>query len=346
SRLELSLRTSHSPIHGVRIPASALLESVTLDGQEQSAKNEAGLVRVALRPGSHRLVVEWQENTGLTTSFRSSSVDLGAEATNFRTSIQIPADRWLLAAGGPGYGPAILFWGYLVLIVVAAFLLPLVPGSRLRHYQWLLLGLGLTQVPALVAVSIVGWFFFVEGRARYWAKTQRFKNFLQLVLIGGTVLFLVALTGAVYQGLVFSPDMEIAGSDSYAGQLSWYVDRSPSSTQPVWFVSTSLWAWRAVMLVWALWLARSLLDWLRWAWTVAHQDGFWAEPSATGKRGGLWRFVPGRADATADATPGTTAEPTAGAGEAAGASDAAPAGTPVPEAGEDPEATAPPDGPS
>ena len=35
-----------------------------------------------------------------------------------RSLINMPEDRWLLAAGGPSWGPAILFWGHLVLVLL------------------------------------------------------------------------------------------------------------------------------------------------------------------------------------------------------------------------------------
>jgi len=309
SRLEMTVRTSRSQIHAVRIPAEARLERVEIDGSEQASKNENGTVRLSLGPGSHQLKVQWQEESGLTTMFRTSAVDLGATGTNTRIAIEIPGERWLLLAGGPGHGPAILFWGYLVLIVAAALLLPLLPFNRLTRLQWLLLGLGLTQVPAVVAIFVVGWFFLIGSR-RLWQDTAgTWKNVLQVTLVTATVMFLIALTGAVYQGLVISPDMEVRGAGSHAALLAWYVDKSPAALPSAWFVSVSIWVWRAVMLAWALWLSRSLLIWLRWAWAELHEGGFWA-PKSSHPRRRLSRLRP-EAEAAVEPRSETVAEPPA-----------------------------------
>ena len=34
-------------------------------------------------------------------------------------------------------------------------------------------------------------------------------------------------------------------------------------------------AWRALMLGWALWLAWSLVAWLRWGWKAFHAEALW-----------------------------------------------------------------------
>jgi hypothetical protein len=48
------------------------------------------------------------------------------------------------------------------------------------------------------------------------------------------------------------------------------------------------------MLVWALWLARALLAWLRFAWTTLIEGGFWSPPKP--KKGAI-PPMPAAADA-------------------------------------------------
>jgi hypothetical protein len=275
-RLELALKTSRSVVHAVTIPVQAKLEEVTVNGTAQAVKSENGKVRISLQPGVSRVVVSWQERHGLVSWFTSPKIDAGALGVNFRTVVNLPADRWLLIAGGPPQGPALLFWGYLVLIVIAAFLLPRAPHSPLLFHQWLLLGLGLTQVPAAVAVFVAGWFFAVAGRRHFPVLGRYRRNLIQLLLVFYTLAFLSSLTGAVYEGLISSPDMEVRGAGSYNDHLVWYQDRSAGPFAEAWVLSVNLWVWRAFMLAWALWLSRSLLSWLRWAWQELNEGGFWA----------------------------------------------------------------------
>lgn len=274
--LDLELRTSRTQVHSVQIPETAQLESLTIDGQAQVAKNENGRVSFLLTPGSHRVRIDWQSEDGWKPLYRPSAVHTGELTVNQRISVQLPHDRWILATGGPAQGPALLFWGYLALLVLAAWLLPRLPYSPLTTKQWLLLGLGLTQIPVLLALLVVGWFFFVQARSHWKEQPSRRRNFLQLLLLFFTFCFFITLTGAVYKGLLSSPDMEIQGAGSSAHQLFWYADRTEGAVPSIWILSVSIWVWRLLMLAWALWLAHSLLYWSKWAWLSAQEGGFWA----------------------------------------------------------------------
>jgi hypothetical protein len=273
--LEVEFQTSRSLVHTLSIPATATLERANVDGVEQSVKLEQGRLRLALEPGVRKVTVHWVDNSQLTTVFSTPSVNLGARGVNFQTVIELPTDRWVLALGGPRQGPALLFWGYLILILGLAFVLPRLPHCPLSTRSWALLGLGLTQVPVAAAVFIGGWFFAIAGRST-WLNLRRFqRNFLQLVLVFYSIGFLIALLGAVYSGLASSPDMSIEGAGSYAGHLSWYVDRSDGGFRSSWVLSVSVWFFRIFMLLWALWLSAALLGWLKWAWSELHKAGFW-----------------------------------------------------------------------
>jgi hypothetical protein len=44
-----------------------------------------------------------------------------------------------------------------------------------------------------------------------------------------------------------------------------------------WVLSLPLLVYRVLMLLWALWLAFSLLKWLNWAWTCYSTNGVWRD---------------------------------------------------------------------
>jgi hypothetical protein len=44
-------------------------------------------------------------------------------------------------------------------------------------------------------------------------------------------------------------------------------------------LSVSLWVYKLAMLAWALWLAWSLIDWLRWAFDAWTHGGYWRKPA-------------------------------------------------------------------
>lgn len=276
AQLQMSIQTSRAVVHAVNIPADAKLDTVQVDGVAQAVKIDQGRVRFSLSPGVRQVNISWQQNQGLSALFRTPSVNLGAAGVNFRTIIDLPEKRWLLLAGGPAQGPAILVWGYLLLIVSAALVLSRLPYAPLSLGQWLLLGLGLTQVPSAAALAVAGWFFVVGSRHKWPMLTGFRHNFVQLMLVGYTLGFLMVMTGAVYEGLVGSPDMDVSGAGSYGTHLVWFSDRSNGTFAPAWCLNLTIWIWRGFMLAWALWLSRALLGWLKWAWTALTRDKFWA----------------------------------------------------------------------
>jgi len=96
-----------------------------------------------------------------------------------------------------------------------------------------------------------------------------------LLLLLFTLVFLGCLFGAVYDSLLNTPNMEVAGSGSSERMLHWYVDRTAGTLPVAWVLTVSLWVWRGVMLLWALWLAHNLVGWLKWAWLQFSSAGVW-----------------------------------------------------------------------
>ena len=41
--------------------------------------------------------------------------------------------------------------------------------------------------------------------------------------------------------------------------------------------SAPLWVYRALMMIWALWLAFSLVSWIKWGWQAFSTGGLWKE---------------------------------------------------------------------
>jgi hypothetical protein len=98
---------------------------------------------------------------------------------------------------------------------------------------------------------------------------------MQLALVGWTLAALVCLYLAVHQGLVWQPDMQVAGLDSTDTLLKWYQDRVDARLPQPWVLSLPLWTYRLAMLAWSLWLALSLLRFLRWAWAAFTSGATW-----------------------------------------------------------------------
>jgi hypothetical protein len=168
-----------------------------------------------------------------------------------------------------------LFWSYVIVVALVATGLGKTTVTPLRTRHWLLLGLGLTQVPAGVALIVAGWLLALGYRCRK-APLKAFAfNAAQLLLVLLTAAALIGLYTAIERGLLGIPDMQIAGNRSTPVQLNWFQDRIEGTMPTPWVVSLPQWIYHLLMLAWSLWLAFSLVSWLRWGWGCISKDRLW-----------------------------------------------------------------------
>jgi hypothetical protein len=271
-----TLRSSRGGQHVILLPEGASLQSVSINGQAQPIRLVGREVRLPLVPGTQKVQINWREATGMGAQFTTPQVNVNAPSVNARIQLIMPADRWTLFVGGPAIGPAVLIWGVLVVLLALAYGLGQVSFTPLKMLQWALLGIGFTQVHPYAAMIFVGWLFVLGLRKSHWpALSPRFFNLGQVALAGWTLLAMAILVWAVSRGLLGSPNMQIAGNGASANLLSWFADRAPQELPTAWVVSVPLWIYRGLMLLWALWLAYSLLRWLKWGWGCYTTEGYW-----------------------------------------------------------------------
>jgi hypothetical protein len=222
----------------------------------------------------------------------SEAVDLGIASVNASTHMTMPASRWILLTGGPRVGPAVLFWGELLVIILFALLLGRIKLTPLSTIQWLLLSVGLSQIPAPLAAVVVAWLLLLglrKKRGKEITPAVPF-NIIQVLLVLLSFAALGSLFFAIQQGLLGQPDMQIGGNGSSGHSLHWYQDRTDSLLPIAWVITVPLLAYRITMLLWALWLAMALLQWLRWGWDCFSDTMTWRKSPpkkkklVTGKR--------------------------------------------------------------
>lgn len=285
STLNLSLRTSLGEDFPIRLPAGAEVTSLNHDGRSIPVRKGGDAVVVPLKPGSQNLVVEWRLPTEGGTWTLADSVALPVEAANVTTEIQPPRDRWLLWSEGPQQGPAFRFWGILVFALLAAVVLSRVPGSPLRLHEWMLLSLGLTQVPVILALFVVAWLFLLKWRGAdgYQKLPVWAYNLCQSGLIFLTLLSIGIFIGIASSGLLGDPEMYIVGNGSSDSRLAWYAARTPAELPMPGYASISVWWYRLAMLLWALWLAAALVRWLRLGWKNSSIGGHFKKSPSKAK---------------------------------------------------------------
>lgn len=277
ARLEMTLRTSRGADQVVTLPPSAVLTEARINDMAQPLQQQGQRVVLPLTPGVQRVALTWRVEQGIGVRYETPAVDLGSPSVNARLSVHLPHDRWPLWVSGPLMGPAVLFWGVLLVILGGALILARISHTPLRAWHWFLLGVGLSQSHVLVVLLVAGWLLLL-ARRKTAAAQQMGKiafNLRQLALVALTLAALVALLGAIEQGLLGAPEMQIAGNGSNAYQLAWYQDRAAGLMPTAWLISVPMLLYRGLMLAWSLWLAYALLHWLGWGWACFSAGGLW-----------------------------------------------------------------------
>ncbi|WP_442505104.1 hypothetical protein SH528x_003879 [Novipirellula sp. SH528] len=266
--LEIDLECSLANDFAITLEPEIEITSLTLDKQSIPIQRSGSNLIVPARPGRQTVEVQWSSSKPIATVVHSPEIALDAEASNLSTTINMPENRWILWAEGPLRGPAVRFWTILAVAIIVALLLGSLPMSPLRRYEWVLLSIGLTQVPLFASMFVVGWLFLLAYRGKHPVVGRyRWSDYaLQGVIVFLTLIALLVLFIVVGEGLLGNPDMFIAGNNSWRTQLIWFTPHSGTQLPVTGVVSISVWFYRFFMLVWALWLAAALLRWLAWGW--------------------------------------------------------------------------------
>ncbi|MBS0556274.1 MAG: hypothetical protein JSR27_02540 [Proteobacteria bacterium] len=278
--LQLTVRTSQGGDQVIAVPADAQVLGVTRDGAPLNLRAQGGKLTLPLTPGTHRFDIRFRTDAALGLATSTPPVALGLPAANVNLALNLPANRWLLAVWGPTVGPAVLYWGELIVMILVAFALSRSGRTRLKFRDWLLLGLGFSTFSWGALVLVVAWLFAFDWRGREaQPKTESLFNLSQTGLVVLTLFALASVVSAIPQGLLGSPDMHVAGNGSTAQALQWFADRSMDALPQATAITVPLWVYKVLMLAWALWLANALIGWLRDAFAAWTKDGYWRKPA-------------------------------------------------------------------
>ena len=275
--LNLEVESSLGSDFVIELDDEAEVSSLTVGGQSTPVRREGRKLFVPVRPGKQSVDVAWTTPNSLKTIVPVGDVKLPVDGANVTTVMQVPENRWILRAGGPLRGPAVRFWIVLVSAILVAMALGSVSLSPLRRFEWVLLALGLTQVHVAAAMLVVVWLFLLAWRGKQDPEQVRYWQFnlLQVALGILTVVVLGIFIVVVGEGLLGNPDMFIVGNNSSRTYLNWFQPRAGLELPEPYIVSISVWFFRLLMLVWALWLAWALLRWLQTGWSAFSHGGCW-----------------------------------------------------------------------
>ncbi len=274
--LELVLRATYGGQFHLPLPEGAEPKRLVVDGEELPLTYSQQKLQIPVRPGEHRVQLEWQTAGSMELMTRTPPLDLNQAATNIHLNMNLPQNRWTLLVGGPLLGPAVLFWGVFATVVLAALVLGRSGVTPLKSYEWLLLSLGVATINVYVLILIAAWFIAIQvrGKLKQPLLPSQFA-LMQILLLGFSVVTLLSMMGSIPYSLLASPEMYITGNHSSAHSLRWYHDQTDGVLPTAWVVSVPLWVYRVTMLLWSLWLAFALMRWIRWAWLQLGVQGYW-----------------------------------------------------------------------
>ena len=274
--LRLAYRSTRGAQHVLLLPDGAEVTAVQIDGRSQSLRAENGELTLPILPGEHTIQVDWRRSGEMGLRTATPAVDIGGPASNIELSLTKPRNRWLLATRGPQLGPAVLYWSELAVLVLFAFILGRIGLAPLKSWHWLLLGLGFSTFSWPVLGVVVAWLLACGVRERWQTDVSWWRfNAIQLGIGGLSVIALLSIVTALPQGLLGTPDMHVAGHNSYGDVLSWFADRSASVLPVASVFTVPLWIYKVLILAWALWLSFALLRWLPWVWQCFSSQGYW-----------------------------------------------------------------------
>lgn len=276
TELALSMRASQGGEHAITLPPAAEVLGVERDGQTLNLRPQDGRLSLPLAVGAQQFTVRFREASPVGLRTTTPTVGLGLPASNIGLEVRLPQDRWLLATRGPMNGPAVLYWGELLVMALLAFALSRLRASPLKLWQWLLLGIGFSTWSWIALLLVVAWLFALDWRARgRLPVSNALFNLAQVGLVVLTLVAVLCLFDAIHAGLLGAPDMHVVGNGSSAQALSWFADRSADALPSATAVSLPRWTYRLAMLAWSLWLASALLGWLRRGFAAWLREGHW-----------------------------------------------------------------------
>jgi hypothetical protein len=284
AELDLTVRASQGSWQRIKLPPAAEVQVVQVQGTEQNIRLEEGALNLPLAPGSNELSIRWHQPWERSWRETMPQIDIGSKAVNIDMEMSLGESRWLIWTHGPAWGPAVLFWSHLLMLLLLSLVLSMLRTLPVRWWEWFLLVIGMSQLPTVLLVVVVGWFVAMIVRGKHPADRVWLFQLTQLGLVFWTLVVAGILCSAVYNNLLFDVNMQVDGGRSTNDLFRWYVDRVDGVLPTPSISSLSIYVWKVVMLFWAFWLVQRLTSWAKWGWNQFSHEDLWrsvAKPNSS-----------------------------------------------------------------
>ena len=274
--LRFDYRSTRGGEHNIELPSDYQLKEVKSDGRLLNLQPESGSLALPILPGQHRVEIVMRATVEEAIDFTAPTVNLNAPTSNITTKVNMNNQRWILWTNGPLLGPAILYWVEFLAFILVALLLSKVKFSPLNTLNWITLGVGLSLNNWGILVLTALWFASLTASKYRPAKLNSSAfNASQFLLYALSVITVLALITIIPTSLLSSPSMGVEGFQSYGNHLAWFADKSDGVLPKISVFTVSTWFYKAIMLIWVIWLSISFVSWIKWAWHTLGEQGYW-----------------------------------------------------------------------
>ena len=188
--LGLELLSSQGGNFPVRLPDDTKILTISINGQPQPIPTSTGALPLPIVPGKQHIEITWEAPTRHRNDPYERDRTAG-RAYNIALNLALPGDRWPLFVGGPRLGPAVLYWGVMLVVIGVALLISRIPALPLSLLDGVLLGFGMSLANLPSTVLVAAWLLMLLARLRYAERlqhaTRRSFQLIQIVVAGMSI---------------------------------------------------------------------------------------------------------------------------------------------------------------
>lgn len=273
--LRLAVDSSRGFQHTIEVPADLELTNATINQSQKNLTREGKSISIPIYAGRTMVHLKFRTEGEYPVVHRVPEINLKTESVNGEVKIMPPSSRWIVWTGGKGWGPVVLIWNQLIIALFLSFIFSRLSVVPIGFFGWSFMMVGLTQTGVLWLLLPAATLLALAYKKTHTITNSVMFNLRQLALMVLVITSMVVFYMATKRGLLGLPTMYISGNGSTAHELIWYQDRLSNLIPQPYYLSLPIFYYRALMLVWSLWIAWTFIKIAPWIWQCLVYDGIW-----------------------------------------------------------------------
>lgn len=279
SVLALSVRATQGGQHTVQLPKDVEVKEVRIHGSKLNLRAQDGVLQFPVQPGVQRVEIEFRDRMEPALRQDLPAVDLRAETSNLRLSYTSANTRWWLWAAGPGVGPVLGAWLWVVMLVSLVLVLHGLGQLPMSLAGALLVAVGAAWIAPWILPLVLVWAWALQRHTQWSPRLLPWPlRLLQLALLGYSVWMLMHLGTALLDAVLGGPSMDISGLQSNLREFHWFLDQSGGAVPAVTIWSLPSWVFQGLAVLWTVWLGYWIYRQVLGGWHAARRSGAWRLP--------------------------------------------------------------------